>query len=178
MSLGISYVDGLTGRYNGYEISLSRTDPEGGGTLRRRRFPVFLLAVLLSGCISPYTKVDQPDLHWYAQDRYRYAEAMPARDKEEAFKKIEAYWETIEAIRHLKDKETILVLDAEPMKRDAAREHVRKKIKRTEQIAKITVADYCGRAAVWTAMIPVSILKTPCDAAMIFVESPVTNIEW
>jgi hypothetical protein len=141
------------------------------------RFLVILAATVVCGCVSPYTKMEQYDLEWYAQDRYRFADAMPARNKEEGFKKIEAYWETIEAIRHVSKKEATLTLDGESMTRDAAREHVRKKIRRTEEVARITSADYCARAAVWTAMIPVRILKTPFDAGMIFVESPVTNIE-
>lgn len=148
-----------------------------GILVRRCRFLAILSATVLCGCVSPYTKTEQSDLKWYAQDRYRFADAMPAGNKEEGFKKIEAYWETIEAIRHVSKKDETLTLDGESMTRDAARQHVRTKIKDTEKTAGITSADYCARAAVWTAMIPVRILNTPFDAGMIFVESPVTNIE-
>lgn len=136
-----------------------------------------LAATVLCGCVSPYAKMEQYDLTWYAQDRYRFADAMPERNRDEGFKKIEAYWETIEAIRHVKKQDAMLTLDGASMTRDDARAHVRKKIKRTEEIAGITSADYCARAAAWTAMIPYRIIKTPFDAGMIFVESPATNIE-
>jgi hypothetical protein len=133
---------------------------------------------LLCGCISPYAKIDQPDLKWYAEDRYRFADAMPATNKDEAFHKIEAYWETIEAVRHIKDKDTVLTMGGEKMNRDAARDHVNGRIRSTEQAVGITAGDYCGRAAVWTGMIPVKIVMSPFDAACILVESPVSNIEW
>jgi len=136
-----------------------------------------LAATVLCGCVSPYTKMEQYDLTWYAQDRYRFADAMPARNRDEGFNKIQAYWETIEAVRHVEKQDTMLTLDGTSMTRDDAREYVRKKIKHTEEVVGITPADYCARAAVWTAMIPYRLLKTPFDAGMIFVESPVTNIE-
>ena len=138
---------------------------------------IFLAVASLSGCVSPYTQMEQSDLGWYAADRYRFADAMPAGNKDEAFMKIEAYWETIEAIKHIEDKSETLTLDGQSMKRDDAREHVRKKIRRTEDKVGITSADYCGRACIWTAMIPYRILKTPYDAFCILVESPVSNIE-
>ena len=150
---------------------------EPGLIVTQRNIVLLLLTALLCGCISPHAKMEQYDLRWYAEDRYRYADAMPARDKNEGFTKVEAYWETIEAIRHIEDKETLLTLDGERMTRDAAREHVRKKIKRTEKIADITSCDYWGRMAFWTASIPYCFFKTPFDAVCIFVESPVTNIE-
>jgi|GEM_PF-6068647 hypothetical protein len=146
--------------------------------MRKSALLAVLAATVLGGCVSPYAKMQQNDLTWYSQDRYRFADAMPATNKDEGFKKIEAYWETIESIRNLKDQDTMLTLDGTSMKRDDAREYVRKKIKHTEEATGITAADYCARACVWTAKIPLRILKTPYDATMIGVESPVTNIEW
>ena len=146
--------------------------------MRRRMFWVVLLATVLGGCVSPYTKMEQHDLRWYAEDRYSYADAMPARDKEEGFRKVQAYWEAIEAIRHLKENDAALVLDGTSMTRDDAREQVRRKIKRTEETAGITSSDYCGRAIVWTGLIPYRIVKTPVDAVFMLFESPATNIEW
>jgi hypothetical protein len=63
------------------------------------------------------------------------------------------------------------------MTRDDARGLVRKRIKETERQADITSADYCGRACVWTVMIPVKIALTPIEACQILVESPVSNCE-
>ena len=145
--------------------------------MRRVCLTTLLGVLLLGGCISPCTKMDQHDLHWYAEDRYRVADAMPARDKDEAFNKIEAYWESIEAIRHVKDENETLNIGGDPMTRDEAHRHVRERIHRTEEIAGITLCDYCGRATLWTAWIPARIVKTPFDALAIFLESPVTNIE-
>jgi len=147
------------------------------GKTVRRKAGILLLAALFCGCISPHTKTAQHDLRWYAEDRYKYAEAMPARDKEEGFRKIEAYWETIEAVRHIEDPDTHLTLDGESMKRDDARKHVRGRITRTEEVADITSCDYCAKMSLWTLSIPYCILKTPFDAVCIFAESPVSNIE-
>jgi len=130
------------------------------------------------GCVSPYARMEQHDLRWIAEDRYAVADAMPARDKEEGYKKVHAYWESIEAIRHVEGADTMLSLDGRSMKRDEARELVRRKIKDAEKDAGITQVDYCGRAAVWTALIPYRFLKTGVDAVLMIAESPVTNVEW
>ena len=55
--------------------------------MRRRLTTVVLPILLLTGCVSPYTHMDQHDLEWYAADRYAIADEMPARDKNEGFKK-------------------------------------------------------------------------------------------
>ena len=144
----------------------------------RRLLPYLLMFVAAGGCISPHAYMEQKDLEWYASDRYGFADEMPAADKDEAFHKIEAYWETLEAVQHVESDEAVLNLDGRTMTREAANEHVKDRIHRTEEEAGITSADYCARAAVWTALIPLKILKTPLDAAVNIVESPVSNIEW
>ena len=139
---------------------------------------IILAAAALSGCVSPYTRLEQNDLRWYAEDRYRFAGEMPASTRDEAFHKIQAYWETMETIRRVEDSSAQFTLDAQAMDRDAARRRVRERIKQTEKNSDITAADYCGRMCAWTTTIPVKIALTPVDALLIGLESPVTNVEW
>ena len=146
--------------------------------MQQRKLAVLILTVLVCGCVSPMTRLEQDDLRWYAEDRYKFADAMPEATREEGLRKIEAYWETIETIRHIKDQDTLLTLDGEPMKRDAAREHVKRKIQETEEAADITATTYCGTMTGWTLSIPGRFVKTSVDAICIFAESPVSNIEW
>ncbi len=146
--------------------------------MQPRKLAVLILTVLVCGCVSPMTRLEQDDLRWYAEDRYKFADAMPEATREEGLRKIEAYWETIETIRHIKDQDTLLTLDGEPMKRDAAREHVKRKIRETEKAADITAKTYCATMTRWTLSIPGRFCKTSVDAICIFAESPVSNIEW
>lgn len=145
--------------------------------MRQRKLAVLILMVGVCGCVSPMTRLEQEDLRWYAQDRCKFADAMPETTREEGLHKVEAYWETIEAIRHIEDEDTLLTLDGEPMKRDAARKHVRDKIRQTEKAADITPKTYCATMTKWTLSIPGRLVKTSADAICILVESPVSNVE-
>ena len=139
---------------------------------------VILIAVaFLAGCVSPMSKMEQDDLRWYAQDRYQFAREMPESNQDEGFDKVHAYWETIEAVDHVKGGGATLVLDGRAMSRDDAKQLVRDRIKETEQRAGIGKTDYCGRACFWTLMITVKVAVTPVEAFLIGIESPCSNWE-
>jgi hypothetical protein len=138
---------------------------------------ILIGAALLGGCASPYAKMDQKDLRPYVEDRYRFASEMPAGTKDEGFDKVHAYWETLEALNQVEGKDTQVVLDGQTMTRDDAEKRVRKQVKETEKQAGISSADYCGRAAAWTAMIPVKAAVTPVEALLIGLESPCADLK-
>ena len=144
--------------------------------MTRARPVILIAAALLAGCSSPYAKMEQGDLRWYAQDRYQFADEMPATTKDEGFDKVHRYWEAIEAVRHV-DKDASLAIDGQLMTPGEARGHIRRRIRETEQQAGITWADYCAGDCLWSASIPYKIIITPIEATVMGLESPCSNYE-
>jgi hypothetical protein len=144
--------------------------------MKHARSAILIAAALLAGCVSPYSRMEPGDLRWYAEDRYQFASEMPAATKDEGFDKVHAYWETLEALKQV-DKDARLTLDGESMTRDEARRRVKDRIAETEKTASIGGGDYCGRACVWTAMIPLKVAVTPIEALLIGLESPCADLK-
>jgi hypothetical protein len=145
--------------------------------MNRVRFLILTAAALLAGCVSPYSKMEQNDLRGTIEDRYQFANEMPVSNQDEAIDKVHAYWETLEALNQVKEKQTQVVLDGQSMPRDDAKKHVRDRIHDTERGAEVGWDDYCGRACWWGVMIPVKVAMTPCEAFLIGIESPCADLK-